>query len=123
MKFTRDQISPVTIRHIDSGAIKVGDELLNVSFALSGNEIIRDWQASSVDQLCEADFEQLLAENPEMILLGTGAKPEFPPRELVFSLARRGIGLEVMDTAAACRTFNILVGDGRKVAAVLIVEK
>jgi uncharacterized protein len=123
LKFTRDQLSAVTIRHVDSGAIKVGDEVLKDSFALSPDEIIRDWQATRIDQLCEDDFGQLLAANPEMILLGTGAKPEFPPRELVFSLARRGIGLEVMDTAAACRTFNILVGDGRKVAAIFIVEK
>ena len=123
MKFTRDQTSAITIRHVDSGAIKVGSELLHESFALSSDQIIRGWQASRIDQLCEDDFEELLATNPEMILLGTGAKPVFPPRELVFSLARRGIGLEVMDTAAACRTFNILVGDSRKVAAVLIVEK
>jgi uncharacterized protein len=122
LKFTRDQISNVTIRHIDSAAIKVGNELLHDSFALIGDEIIRDWQACNIGELSEDDFEALIASEPELILLGTGGRPVFPPRELVFSLARRGIGLETMDTAAACRTFNILVADGRKVAAVLIVN-
>jgi uncharacterized protein len=57
--------------------------------------------------------------NPELIILGTGPTNVFPPRELVFALARRGIGLECMDTAAAARTFNVLSGEGRSVAAVL----
>lgn len=123
MKFTRDQVSNVTIRHIGRGSIRVGDELLNDSFALTPDEIIRDWPACDIEKLSEDDFEPLIDAGPELILLGTGSKPVFPPRELVFALARRGIGLETMDTAAACRTFNILVGDGRKVAAVLIVDR
>jgi len=61
----------------------------------------------------------LLDGRPEVIVLGTGATNVFPPRELVFAMARRGIGLEVMDTAAAARTFNVLVGEDRQVAAVL----
>ena len=56
---------------------------------------------------------------PELVIVGTGAKAEFPPRELTFAFARRGVGLQVMDTAAAARTFNVLAGEGRRVAAVL----
>lgn len=100
----------------------VGDQLLSDNFALTAEEIFADWQASVIDELTEDDFKPLIASQPELILLGTGSKPRFPPRELVFALARQGIGLEAMDTAAACRTFNILIGDGRKVAAVLIVK-
>ena len=122
MKITRDQVSSFTIRHVDSGSIGVGDALLRESFALTADEIFRDWPACDVGALTEANFVPLMASKPEMILLGTGSSPAFPPRELVFSLARRGIGLEVMDTAAACRTFNILVADGRGVAAVLILD-
>ena len=59
--------------------------------------------------------------NKGMVLLGTGTKSVFPPRELTFSFARKGIGLEVMDTAAAARTFNVLANEGRRVAAVLYV--
>lgn len=122
MKFTRDQNSKVTIRGVEPGAIKVGDQLIRDNVALTVDKVIRDWQPSVIEELTEDDFEPLIASGPEMILLGTGSKPVFPPRELVFALARRGIGLETMDTAAACRTFNILVGDGRRVAAVLIVK-
>ncbi len=100
----------------------VGDQLLSDNFALTTDEILAEWQASVMDDLSEDDLKPLIASQPEVILLGTGLKPRFPPRELVFSLARQGIGLEAMDTAAACRTFNILIGDGRKVAAVLIVK-
>lgn len=121
MKFTRDQVGNLTIRHVGADSIRVGDELLKKSFALTPNEIIAEWPARNIEALCEADFEPLFAAEPEMILLGTGTGPVFPPRELVFAFARRGIGLETMDTAAACRTFNILVADGRKVAAVLIL--
>ena len=52
---------------------------------------------------------------------GAGARQVFPPRELMFAFARRGVGLEVMDTAAAARTFNVLAGEGRKIAAVLYI--
>ena len=123
MKFTRDQISHITIRRVESGAILVGDQLLSDNFALTSDEIFLDWQATVIDELSEDDFEPLIASQPELILLGTGSKPQFPPRELVFSLARQGIGLEAMDTAAACRTFNILIADGRRVAAVFIVKE
>ena len=122
MKFTRDQISNITIRRVECGAIMVGDQLLSNNFALTPDEVFADWQASVIEDLTVDDFELLIASKPELILLGTGSKPIFPPRELVFSLARNGIGLEAMDTAAACRTFNILISEGRRVAAVFIVR-
>ena len=58
----------------------------------------------------------------DVILLGTGPANIFPPRDLVFAMARRGIGFEVMDTRAACRTFNVLVGEGRRVRAALVLS-
>ncbi len=123
LKLTRDQISEISIRRVESGAIMVGDQLLKNNFALTTDEVIGDWHPSVIQDLTEDDFESLLASNPELILLGTGPNPVFPPRELVFSMARKGIGLEAMDTAAACRTFNILVSEGRRVAAVFIVNQ
>ena len=122
MKITRDQASNVTIRRIESGGVMVGDQLQSENFALTTVEVISNWQTPPIEDLTEKDFEPLIASQPEMILLGTGSKPVFPPRELVFSLARQGIGLEAMDTGAACRTFNILIGEGRSVAAVMIVN-
>jgi uncharacterized protein len=122
LKFTRDQTTNVTIHRVEPGTITVGNQRLSDDFALTAEEVFSDWQASDIDELTEEDFKPLIASSPELILLGTGSKPVFPPRELVFSLARQGIGLEAMDTAAACRTFNILISEGRRVAAVMIVK-
>ena len=72
--------------------------------------------------LSEAHLHILLAGGPELIVIGTGWQPVFAPRELVFALARRGIGLEAMDTPAACRTFNILLADERRLAAIFKVR-
>ena len=63
----------------------------------------------------------MLGDEAELLVLGTGKSIIFPPRNVTFAFARRRIGLEVMDTAAAARTFNVLVGDGRRVAAVLYI--
>lgn len=122
MKFTRDDTTSLTIRGIEPGAIRVGEETLTQSFAMTAEKIIESWTATDITTLSPADLDPLLAENPEMIVLGTGKTQRFPPKELIFSLARRGIGLEAMDTAAACRTFNILVGEGRRPAAVLLLD-
>ena len=70
-------------------------------------------------ELQEAHLSPILDRNPELIIIGSGARGEFAPRELTFAFARAGIGLEVMDTHAAARTFNVLAGEGRNLAALL----
>lgn len=82
---------------------------------------VEPWPPRSVEELTEAHFAPILAHTPEIILLGTGAKLQFPSREIRIALAKLGIGVEIMDTFAACRTYNILAGEGRKVAAALLV--
>ena len=74
-----------------------------------------------VESLTVDDLAMLIETGPELILLGTGHRQLLPNRDLMFAMARRGIGLEVMDTPAAARTFNVLVGEGRSVAAVLFL--
>jgi len=74
-----------------------------------------------VESLTVDDLALLIETRPELILLGTGNKQLLPDRDLMFAMARRGIGFEVMDTPAAARTFNVLVGEGRSVAAVLFL--
>ena len=76
----------------------------------------------SIEELVEEDFQPALDANCEVIVLGTGARPLFPPRALVFAFSRLGIGLETMETNAACRTFNILISEGRRAAAALIID-
>jgi len=84
------------------------------------DRLISDWTMACFETLSVADFELLAALDAEIILLGTGNKLRFPKPELMQPLIKAQRGLEVMDIQAACRTYNVLVGEGRKVAAALI---
>ena len=81
---------------------------------------IVDWEVASFAALAEEDFARLAELKPEVVLLGTGARLRFPHPRLSAPLARAGIGLEVMDLQAACRTYNILAAEERIVAAALL---
>ncbi|MGH8708614.1 MAG: Mth938-like domain-containing protein [Burkholderiales bacterium] len=83
-------------------------------------ERIVEWPVASFAALAAVDFERIAALAPEVVLLGTGARLRFPHPRLTAALARAGIGLEVMDLQAACRTFNILAAEERIVAAALV---
>lgn len=122
MQFTRDNTTDLTIRRVERGSLQIGDETITGNVALTAEKIIRDWPATRIEDLSTERLATVLAEEPELIVLGTGWEPKFPPRELMFALARRGVGLETMDTPAACRTFNILVAEGRRPAAVLLLD-
>ncbi|MEQ8206907.1 MAG: MTH938/NDUFAF3 family protein [Woeseia sp.] len=122
MKFTRDNHTNLSIRRIERGALTIGEETFTENVALTADSLIRDWPELAIDQIDLDALERLLNEKPEVIVLGTGWQHRFPPRDLMFGLARRGIGLEVMDTPAACRTFNILVAEGRRPAALLLID-
>ena len=119
MKFTRELSARLVIRSVSKEAILVNDETHSASIALTPDEYLGPWHAAPIAELTENHFEAVLGMGPEIVLLGTGATNVFPPRELTFAFARKGVGLEVMDTAAAARTFNVLANEGRRVAAVL----
>jgi uncharacterized protein len=85
-------------------------------------ETLLAWPAESFALLTEEDFGKLAALAPEIVLLGTGPTQRFPHPRLTASLARAGIGVEVMDLKAACRTYNILAAEERKVAAALLLR-
>jgi uncharacterized protein len=85
-------------------------------------DTLQAWRATAFEQLRAEDFDALLALNPEIVLLGTGARQRFPHPRLTAALARAGVGIEVMDTAAACRTYNILMAEGRRVLAAFLQE-
>jgi len=112
----------VTIRDVTDKELRIGVQVYRRSIALTSDTVIGEWSNKPVAQLREPDFAELLEKNPELIVLGTGPSNVIPPRELIFALARRGIGLEFMDTAAAARTFNVVAGEGRSVAAVLYLN-
>jgi len=85
-------------------------------------ESIEAWKGGGIENLTAEDFDHLAALGVEIVLLGTGAKLRFPSPSLSAKVLGSGIGLEVMDSGAVCRTYNILVAESRNVAAALIVE-
>jgi uncharacterized protein len=99
------------------GVVEYRDNLL-----VTPETITPGWAAGGFDELSETDFAALAALEPEVALLGTGATLRFPHPRLMRALTDSGIGLEVMDTPAVCRTFNILAAEGRKVAAAVLLE-
>ena len=121
LKFTRESSGTLAVHSVGSEGIRINDELWPKSIVLTPEVVLDDWQDKPVAELVMEDFQSLLELDPELVIVGTGTRSEFPPRELVFAFARKGIGLEVMDTAAAARTFNVLAGEGRRVASVLFL--
>ena len=85
------------------------------------DQLIEDWPVMSVSELEIQHFENLFLYKPEIIILGTGTKHQFPDQSLLSQLVKLGTGIEVMDTKACCRTYNILVEEGRRVAAALLI--
>ena len=100
--------------------ITVGEHILTTSVILAPGKIIQ-WEVNNVSQLSVEDFSFLAGLQTEVIILGTGINQIFPKPELYFPLIETGTGLEVMDTPAACRTYNMLLVDGRKVATAVIL--
>jgi uncharacterized protein len=91
------------------------------SVILTRDKVLENWRPPDVDALSIGDFEALVALRPEVVLLGTGERQRLPGAALYADFAARGIGLEVMDNRAACRTFNVLLGEFRDVAVALIL--
>jgi len=119
LKFTRELSAQLVIRGVSETSIRVNNDEYTNSIVLTPDDQLTMWSEKPIADLTDTDFGQVVDTRPEIVLLGTGATNVFPPRELTFAFARKGIGLEVMDTAAAARTFNVLANEGRRVAAIL----
>ena len=91
------------------------------SLVVSGERLVTDWPATSIDALTADHLAAILELGPEIVLLGSGAAFRFAEAALLAPLCQAGIGVEVMDTPAACRTYNILLGEGRNVVAALVI--
>ncbi|MFE3971124.1 Mth938-like domain-containing protein [Stenotrophomonas sp. YIM B13575] len=111
-----------SLRAADGRSARVNDRVLGNSFFLTPDQLVEQWPVTDVAALQVADLEPILALKPALILLGTGERQVFPPAVVMAACLSRGIGLEVMNNPAAARTFNILAGEGRKVAAAFILE-
>jgi uncharacterized protein len=101
--------------------VMVNGQRYSSSIVVSADQVRLDWAVAHFDALDETHFAYLAALKPDVLLLGTGAKQRFPHPALFRALTAAGIGLECMDTAAACRTYNILVAEDRKVIAAILL--
>ena len=110
-----------TITGYGEGYVMVNGERRSSSVVVLPDRI-EHWAAQGFDALTSEDFSFLKSLNAEIVLLGTGPRQRFPHPRLTAALAQAGIGLEVMDVQAACRTYNILVAEERKVAAALLFQ-
>jgi len=108
------------VRSVSEKGIRVHEDYFKQPFILSGQRIIPDWGVKSVADINEESLQALFELQPEVVLIGTGNTQVFLPPATQVHFFRRGIGFEVMTTDAACRTFNVLVSEGRVVVAALL---
>ena len=122
MKIQPDNISVQSISGYGPGWISVGNEKISTSVVIgsSGERFI--WNCNRFEDLTTDHFAQLAAMNTELIIFGSGDRLRFPQPAWMKSLIDKQIGIETMDTQAACRTYNILAGEGRRVAVALLIE-
>ena len=104
----------------DKDHVMVNDERYDHSIAVIAGEVRSDWAVADFDSLSAAHFDYFLSLKPDVLLLGTGSIQRFPHPRLYRSLTDAGVGVECMDTPAACRTYNILVMEDRKVVAAIL---
>lgn len=110
-----------TITAYGDDYVKVNGERRETSVIVTAQGV-EPWQPARFDALSEQDFERIAGLGVEIVLLGTGPRQRFPHPRITAPLAKAHVGLEVMDTKAACRTYNILVAEARRVALALVFE-
>lgn len=121
MKLELDNTTGHQISHYGSGSITINQTAYTQNLIVTPTTIVSPWEVRSIETLTTADYESLLALKPEIILLGCGETPIVPPPALIAWFAAKRIGVEVMVTGSACRTFNLLCSEGRQVVAGFII--
>jgi uncharacterized protein len=111
-----------SLRGAGGGFALVNDQRLETSFLLAPNELVTGWRPTAIADLQPADMDAVLGLDPALVLLGSGASLRFPAPAVMAACLTRGIGLEVMDNAAAARTFNVLATEGRRVVAAFLIS-
>ncbi|HUB89483.1 MAG TPA: Mth938-like domain-containing protein [Dyella sp.] len=109
------------VRRVTERAVTVVDRELTASFLLSPQRAVEQWPVTQAQALTGEHVEAVLELQPEVVLLGTGARQQFPPAAFMAGFLRKGIGIEVMDNAAAARTYDLLASEGRRVVAAFIL--
>ena len=124
MKMARDDgAGRYTVRSYNAGEVQIRDRRYVRSLIVLPERILPDWEPGHPADLRESDLRPVIEHGPEVLILGTGERQVFPEPALFAELMARGIGFEVMDNAAACRTYNILVAEGREAALALVISE
>jgi len=111
-----------TVTGYDRHGVEINAQRYDYSVLVMPETAPRPWDVTRFEDLSAAHFEQIAADKPDVVILGTGEKQRFVHPRLITSLSSQRIGVESMDSHAACRTYNILMGEGRKVTLALIIE-
>jgi uncharacterized protein len=109
------------VRRADARSVTIVDRPFTDSIILTRDKVVDDWGIRDVAAMTPAHVEPILALQPEIVLLGTGARQQFPSQEVLAAFLQRHVGVEVMDNAAAARTWDILASEGRNVVAAFIL--
>lgn len=110
------------IRGYQPGVLLINDETITTSVIITPTELVRNWTPQTLNELTSKSFDVILSLRPDILLLGTGETLIFPDISLYGHLINHGIGVEIMNTAAACRTYNALSAEMRNVAAALFIR-
>ena len=109
------------VRRADAHTVVVADRPFTASILLTRDKVIDDWNVADVAAMTPAHVEPILALEPDVVLLGTGARQQFPSQAVLAAFLQHGVGVEAMDNSAAARTWDILASEGRNVVAAFIV--
>ncbi len=121
MKFTKDTPGKHTITSYTAVAVTIDGVEHRSSLIVNATRLLVPWHCDAVTDLDDDAVVMLLRDEPEVVILGSGREQRFPPPLVLGAFAARGVGLEIMTTAAACRTYNVLIGESRRVTAGLIL--
>lgn len=121
MKLDIDTTTSYQISHYATGLIRVNDRDYREPILITATTIISPWPVNDLAELREPELEQILRLNPEIIIFGSGPSPLLPSPYLMAWFGQRGIGIEIMESGSACRTFNLLASEGRQVVAGLLL--
>ena len=123
MKLQPDRMDVLAVTGYGEGWIALNGDKVENSVIISSKGTRLDWPCQHPDELRAEHFEAVCELGVELLIFGSGLRLQFPPAPCMQSLIQQGLGIETMDTQAACRTYNILASEGRHVAAALIVQK
>jgi uncharacterized protein len=122
MKLQPDRIDTLSVTSYGPGWVAIQGEKVQHSVLITSAGVREDWPCTRFEDLGPQHFEQLAKLDVELVIFGSGERLRFAKPEWLLALMNKRIGLETMDTQAACRTYNILAGEGRKVAVALLIE-